>query len=56
MLIILEMVVTVDNNLGKHLSEETKRKIGDRKRINMTGRKATIETKKKMSEVSKKTF
>lgn len=41
------------HNLGKHLSEETKRKIGDKNRINMTGRKATIETKKKMSESQK---
>lgn len=44
------------HNLGKHLSEETKRKIGDKNRINMTGRKATIETKKKMSEAQKKRF
>ena len=41
------------HNLGKHLSEETKRKIGDKNRINMTGRKATIETKKKMSKAQK---
>lgn len=44
------------HNLGKHLSEETKRKIGDKNRINMTGRKATIETKKKMSESQKARF
>lgn len=44
------------HNLGKHLSEETKRKIGDKNRINMTGRKATIETKKKMSESQKNRF
>lgn len=44
------------HNLGKHLSEETKRKIGDKNRINMTGRKATDETKKKMSESHKKRF
>ena len=37
-------------NLGKHLSEETKRKIGDKNRIKMTGRKASDATKKKMSE------
>lgn len=35
--------------LGKHLSEETKRKIGEKNRINMTGRKASEETRKKMS-------
>lgn len=44
------------HNLGKHLSEETKRKIGDKNRINMTGHKATIETKKKMSESQKNRF
>lgn len=36
-------------NLGKHLSEETKRKIGEKNRQNMLGRKASEETKKKMS-------
>ena len=36
--------------LGKHLSEETKRKIGEKNRINMTGRHASEETKKKMGE------
>lgn len=36
--------------LGKHLSEETKRKIGEKNRIHMLGRKASEETKKKMSE------
>lgn len=41
------------HNLGKHLSEETKRKIGDKNRINMTGRKATIETKKKCQKLKK---
>lgn len=35
---------------GKHLSEEMKRKIGDKNRINMTGRKASEKTKKKMFE------
>ena len=39
--------------LGKHLSEETKRKIGEKNRINMTGRKHSDETKKKMSESQK---
>lgn len=37
-------------NLGKHLSEETKRKIGDKNRVNMTGRKLPEETRKRMSE------
>lgn len=41
-------------NLGKHLSEETKRKIGDKNRINMTGRKLSDETRKKMSESQKR--
>ena len=36
--------------LGKHLSEETKRKIGEKNRVNMTGRKASEETRQKMSE------
>lgn len=34
---------------GCHLSEETKRKIGEKNRVNMTGRKASEETKRKMS-------
>lgn len=36
-------------NLGKHLSDKTKRKIGEKNRINMTGRKASAETRAKMS-------
>ena len=36
------------------LSEETKRKIGEKNRINMLGRKASEETKAKMSESQKK--
>lgn len=40
-------------NLGRHLSEEHKRKIGDKNRINMTGKKASEATKKKMSETRK---
>ena len=36
-------------NLGKHLSEETKRKIGEKNRINMLGKKHSEDTKKKMS-------
>ena len=41
--------------VGQHkpLSEETKRKIGDKNRINMLGRKASEETKRKMSESHK---
>ena len=39
--------------LGKHLSEETKRKIGEKNRINMTGRKASDETRDKMSNSQK---
>ena len=38
------------NNLGKHLSDETKRKIGEKNKINGIGRKASEKTKKKMSE------
>lgn len=41
------------NNLGTHLSEETKRKIGEKNRINGLGRKASAETRKKMSESHK---
>ena len=37
-------------NVGKHLSDETKRKIGEKNRINGLGRKASDETKLKMSE------
>lgn len=36
--------------LGSHLSEETKRRIGEKNRTNMIGRKASCETRKKMSE------
>lgn len=39
---------------GKHMSEETKRKIGEKNRINMTGKKLSEKTKQKMSEVQKK--
>ena len=35
---------------GVAMSESTKKKIGDKNKINMTGRKASEETKKKMSE------
>lgn len=42
--------------LGTHLSEETKRKIGEKNRINMTGKKASEETKAKMSASQKKRY
>lgn len=42
--------------LGKHLSEETKRKIGEKNRINMTGRKLSDSTKHKMSESHNKRY
>lgn len=44
------------NMLGKHLSEETKRKIGEKNRVNMLGKKASDETKRKMSESQKKRY
>lgn len=34
---------------GCHLSKETKRKIGEKNRVNMTGKKASEETRRKMS-------
>lgn len=37
-------------NLGKHLSDETKRKIGEKNRVNGLGRKVSDETKEKMSK------
>jgi group I intron endonuclease len=40
-------------NLGKHLSEETKRKIGEKNRINCLGRNASDETKDKMAKAHK---
>lgn len=36
--------------LGKHMSEETKRKIGEKNRKHMTGRKLSAETREKMSK------
>lgn len=42
--------------LGKHLPEETKRKIGEKNRINMLGKKASEETKNKMSQAQKKRY
>lgn len=43
-------------NLGRHLSEETKKKIGEKNRVHMTGRKLSEITKKKMSESSKRYY
>ena len=37
-------------NLGRSLSDETKRKIGEKNRINGLGRKASDDTKNKMSQ------
>lgn len=42
--------------LGKHLSEETKKKIGDKNRVHMTGKVLSEETKKKMSDSQKKRY
>lgn len=42
--------------LGKHLSPETKRKIGEKNRIHMTGKKASESTKAKMSESQKERY
>ncbi len=42
--------------LGLHLSEEAKRVIGEKNRINMTGRKMSDETKRKKSEAMKAHF
>lgn len=43
-------------NIGRHLSDDTKRKIGEKNRINMSGRSASAETRKKMSESQKKRY
>lgn len=40
-------------NLGKHLSEETKRKIGEKNRINGCGRQHSDKTREKMSQSHK---
>ena len=42
--------------LGKHLDSETKRKIGEKNRIHMTGKKASESTKAKMSESQKERY
>ena len=42
--------------LGKQLPEETKRKIGEKNRINMTGKRMSEETKIKMSNSQKKRY
>lgn len=44
----------VGPNQGKNLSDVTKQKIGEKNRINMTGRKLSDETKAKMSNSQKK--
>ncbi len=43
-------------NLGKHLSDETKRLIGEKNRVHMTGRKHSEATKQKMSESHNKRY
>lgn len=43
-------------NLGKHLSEETKRKIGEKNRKNMLGRKASDDTRRRMSDSQRKRY
>lgn len=43
-------------NLGRHLSDETKKKIGAKNRVNMTGRKLSGATRQKMSESQKKRY
>lgn len=42
--------------LGSHLSEDAKQRIGEKNRINMTGKKVSDETRKKMSESQKKRY
>lgn len=42
--------------LGKHLSEDAKKKIGEKNRVNMTGKKHSIETKEKMSQSHKSRY
>lgn len=42
--------------LGKHLSDETKKKIGEKNRIHMLGRKMSDNTKQKMSNSQKQRY
>lgn len=42
--------------IGKHMPEETKRKIGDKNRAHMLGRKLSDETRKRMSEAQKRRY
>lgn len=42
--------------LGQHLTDEAKRKIGEKNKVNMTGRKMSIETRQKMSESQRKRY
>lgn len=42
-----------EGTLGNRLSEESKRKIGDKNKLNMTGKKHSEETKQKMSDIHK---
>ena len=42
--------------LGTHLNEDAKRRIGEKNKINMTGRKASAATKAKMSTSQKKRY
>ena len=42
--------------LGTHMSEETKRKIGEKNRANMTGRKLSEQTRLKMSQSQKQRY
>ena len=41
---------------GKHLTEEMKRKIGEKNRVNMLGRTASDKTKAKMSESQRRRY
>lgn len=43
----------LDGAKGKHLSAEAKRKIGEKNRVNMMGRKASEETRQKMPTAHK---
>lgn len=42
--------------LGTHLREETKQKIGEKNRVNMTGKKFSAETRAKMSESQRRRY